>query len=88
VGIVGMHFPRFAEFQLIPFLDMALAKKEERTLEWDDLSIGMGFDIVVFPDFLRGFQGRMSFGVDLRDPPGSAGDFASVEFEIVETLHF
>ncbi len=70
-----------AELHFSPFLDAAVVKKEHQRLDSDDISAGVGFDITVFPDFIRGFQGRLSFGIDARHP-------SSMELVIVETLAY
>jgi hypothetical protein len=83
-----LDIPGFSEFNLVPFLDMAITKQESDSLDGDDLFLGGGADLVVFPHFLRGFQGRISVGVNLRDLPSSFSDFGSYEISITETLSF
>ncbi|MFP4302446.1 MAG: hypothetical protein ACLFPW_05460 [Spirochaetaceae bacterium] len=88
LAIRVLDIPRFSEFNLNPFLDTALAFQEDDTLGEDNFFVGAGVDLVLFPHFLRGFQGRISFGVDLRDLPSSISDFGSYELAITETLAF
>jgi hypothetical protein len=88
VAIRVLDIPGFSEFNLVPFLDMAITKQESDSLDGDDLFLGGGADLVVFPHFLRGFQGRISVGVNLRDLPSSFSDFGSYEISITETLSF
>lgn len=83
-----IDIPAFAEFNVSPFLDSAVAVQEDDSLGSDNLFFGAGIDLTMFPHFLRGFQGRASFGVDLRDPPQNILDFGSYEFSITETLEF
>ncbi len=83
VGLLALDIPRVLDLLVNPFFDAALPRKEGEPLTGDDVSAGTGFDFVLFPDFIRGFQGRLSIGTDLRDPGA-----ANVEFFIVETLSF
>ncbi len=88
VAIRVLDIAKFSEFNLVPFLDTALTFQEDDSLGEDNFFMGAGMDLVVFPHFLRGFQGRISFGVDLRDLPSSISDFGSYELAITETLAF
>jgi hypothetical protein len=83
-----IDIPKFSEFNLVPFLDAAVALQEDDRLSEDNLFLGAGMDLLMFPHFLRGFQARISFGVDLRDLPSSISDFGSYELAITETLAF
>ncbi|MFW6214333.1 MAG: POTRA domain-containing protein [Alkalispirochaetaceae bacterium] len=88
LAIRVLDIPRFSEFNLIPFLDAAVAVPEGETPSEDGLFLGAGVDLVFFPYFLRGFQGRISVGFDVRDPPESIADFGSYELAITESLAF
>lgn len=88
LAIRVLDIPKFSEFNLVPFFDTALTIKDDNSLGEDTFFMGAGMDLVVFPHFLRGFQGRISFGVDLRDLPSSISDFGSYELAITETLAF
>ena len=88
LAIRVVDIPKFSEFNLVPFLDAAVALQEDDNLGEDNLFLGAGMDLLMFPHFLRGFQARISFGVDLRDPPSSISDFGSYELSISETLAF
>lgn len=88
LAIRVLDIPKFSEFNLVPFIDGALAVQEDDTLDGDNLFLGGGMDLLMFPHFLRGFQARVSFGVNLRDLPSSFSDFGSYEISITETLSF
>jgi len=88
LAIRVLDIPKFSEFDLVPFIDAAVAVQEDDTLGSDNLFLGGGMDLLMFPHFLRGFQARVSFGVNLRDLPSSFSDFGSYEISITETLAF
>ena len=79
---------RFAEIQIVPFVDAAVTRKRASALGQDDLALGVGFDLVTFPAFLRGFEARVSVGVDLRDLPRGVFDLGAYEIVVTETLQF
>lgn len=88
LAIRVLDIPKFSEFNLVPFVDGAVAIQEDDSLDSDNLFLGGGMDLLMFPHFLRGFQARVSFGVNLRDLPSSFSDFGSYEISITETLSF
>lgn len=88
VSILAIDWKQVTDIQVVPFVDMAVARKEGRSIDGDDLSVGFGADVVVFPDFMRGFQGRVSLGLDARELIVGRPSQLLVEFAITETLQF
>ena len=76
------------DVQLVPFVDGALALKQSRSVSWDDLFVGVGTDLIVFPDFVRGFEARLSVGIDARDLLFGGDGVPTVEFFVTESLQF
>jgi hypothetical protein len=88
VSILAIDWQRVIDIQLVPFVDAAVARKEDASLSWDDMAVGFGADLVLFPDFIRGFEARLSLGVDARDVFFGDGGSPAVEFSITESLQF
>lgn len=86
VSIRLTDWDRVTEVQLIPYIDAVVARKEREPVTWDDAAMGFGFDLVVFPYFIRGFEARASFGLDARDV--SNGVFPRLEFGLTDGLEF
>lgn len=87
VTVRALNIERFAQFHLVPFLDAAVVRKEGRRLTGDDVAVGIGFDVLAFPDFIRGFEARMSLGWDVREVFSGGGGIAA-EFFLTESLQF
>jgi hypothetical protein len=88
VSILAVDWERVIDIQLVPFVDAAVARKEDVPLSWEDVAVGFGSDLVLFPDFIRGFEARLSFGVDARDVFFGDGGSPAMEFSITESLQF
>ena len=86
VSILAIDWERVTDIQVVPFVDVVVARKQDRGLQGDDVAVGFGADLILFPDFMRGFQGRLSFGLDARELFGGRGSQALLEFSITETL--
>ncbi|MEX2443298.1 MAG: hypothetical protein WD492_06825 [Alkalispirochaeta sp.] len=86
VAILAVDWVRVADIQIIPFVDIAVARKEGTAINSDDVAVGFGADLVVFPVFMRGFQGRLSFGLDAREFVVGRPSRFLLEFSVTETL--
>ncbi|MFO8042100.1 MAG: hypothetical protein R6U25_02760 [Alkalispirochaeta sp.] len=86
VSILAIDWTQVMDIQVVPFVDFAVARKQGQSLDADDLSVGFGTDLVLFPDFMRGFQGRLSFGLDARELIVGRPSQFLLEFSITETL--
>ncbi len=86
VSILAIDWESVTDIQIVPFVDLVVARKEDRALQGDDVAVGFGADLIFFPDFMRGFQGRLSFGLDARELFGGGSSRALLEFSITETL--
>ena len=87
-SIRAVNWRRVTDIQVVPFVDVAAARKEATPLTWDDMAVGLGTDVVVFPDFIRGFEARISVGVDGRDLFFGDGGAVGFEFYLTESLQF
>jgi hypothetical protein len=86
LSVLAIDWERVVDIQVVPFVDAALARKDGRPVDWDDLAVGFGADLVLFPDFMRGFQGRLSLGLDARELIVGRPSQFILEFSISETL--
>lgn len=86
VSTLAIDWTQVIDIQVVPFVDVAVARKQGQSLDTDDLSVGFGADVVLFPDFMRGFQGRLSFGWDARELIVGRPSQLVLEFSITETL--
>lgn len=87
LSILAIDWERVTDIHIVPFVDVAVARKVDRAIGADDVSVGLGADLIAFPDFTRGFQGRLSFGLDARELFVGRPPRAVLEFSITETLH-
>lgn len=88
VTIELIDLPRVAALQLIPFIDLGVAKKAGVPWRGTDAAYGTGVDVVIYPYFFRGLTARLSIGVDLRQPPRDPLSLDNYEFVIVQSLQF
>lgn len=86
LSVTALDIRRVLELQVVPFVDVALARKQGRAVGGDDLFMGFGADLLLFPDFLRGFEARGSFGFDVRDLAEGRGP--TLEFLVTNALQF
>ena len=88
ISTVIVDWRRVTDIQLVPFVDTVVVRKAGWALNWDDAFVGFGADLLVFSGFLRGFEARLSFGIDARAAARDEESLTFFDFFVTELLQF